>query len=231
MKLIITFYLVVLSALYGTAQQAPVLLKPARVFDGENMHDNWVVLVIGNYIVQSGEMKFKLPAGTKVIDLPGCTVLPGLIEGHSHLFLHAYNETLWNDQVLKESRAERTARAVNHARENLMAGFTMVRDLGTEGAMYDDVGIKTAIEKGVIPGPRLIVATRAIVAKGSYGPRPESADVEFPQGAAEVGNINEMENEVRRQIRKGADVIKVYADFSWGWSKYIIKDPQYHKYT
>jgi imidazolonepropionase-like amidohydrolase len=216
MKLIITFYLVVLSALYGTAQQAPVLLKPARVFDGENMYDNWVVLVKGNSIVQAGEMKFQLPAGTKVIDLPGCTVLPGLIEGHSHLFLHAYNETLWNDQVLKESRAERTARAVNHARENLMAGFTMVRDLGTEGAMYDDAGLKTAIEKGVIPGPRLIVATRAIVAKGSYGPKPESADVEFPQGAAEVGNINEMENEVRTQIRKGADVIKVYADFSWG---------------
>jgi imidazolonepropionase-like amidohydrolase len=216
MKLMIAFCLVFITAISGMAQQSPVLLKPARVFDGENMHDNWVVLVNGDSITRTGEMKFKLSADTRVIELPGCTLLPGLIEGHSHLYLHPYNETPWNDQVLKESRAERTARAVNHARANLMAGFTTVRDLGTEGAMYDDAGLKTAIEKGVIPGPRMIVATRAIVAKGSYGPKPESADIEFPQGAAEVGNINEMENEVRTQIRKGADVIKVYADFNWG---------------
>ncbi|MEI9912833.1 MAG: amidohydrolase family protein [Bacteroidota bacterium] len=78
--------------------------------------------------------------------------MPGLIEGHSHLFLHPYNETAWDDQVLKESRAERTARAVNHAKATLMAGFTTVRDLGTEGALYDDAGLKKAIEKGVIPG-------------------------------------------------------------------------------
>ena len=157
-----------------------------------------------------------MPTGSQVIELKGCTLLPGLIEGHSHLFLHPYDETTWDDQVLKESRAERTARAVEHAKATLMAGFTTVRDLGTEGSMYDDVGLKTAIEKGVVPGPRMICATRAIVAKGTYGPKSPSPDVVLPQGAAEVANINELENEVRTQISKGADVVKIYADYRWG---------------
>jgi len=148
--------------------------------------------------------------------LKGMTVLPGLIEGHSHLFLHPYNETKWDDQVLKESRAERTARAVNHAKATLMAGFTTVRDLGTEGAMYDDVGLKHAIEKGVVPGPRMIVATRAIVTKGSYGPKSDNSDIDLPQGAAEVSGPEELNREVRTQIGKGADLIKMYADYRWG---------------
>src|SRR5215216_6166223 len=156
------------------------LLKPDRVFDGEQMHNDWIVLVKGNKIEAAGAMNFKLPANTRIIELKGSTLLPGLIEGHSHLFLHPYNEVSWNDQVIKESRAERTARAVNHARATLMAGFTTVRDLGTEGALYDDAGLKTAIEKGIIPGPRMIIATRAIVARGSYAPRPENADLEYP---------------------------------------------------
>src|SRR5258705_8893716 len=198
------------------AQDKYILLKPDRVFDGETMQTGWVVLVKNNKIEQAGSMMFKLPAGTEVIELPGATLLPGLIEGHSHLFLHPYNETSWDDQVLKESRAERTARAVNHAKETLMAGFTTVRDLGTEGAMYDDVGLKKAIEKGGIPGPRMIVSTRAIVVKGTYGPKSESPDVVLPQGAAEVSNIDELENEVRTEISKGADFIKMYADYRWG---------------
>jgi imidazolonepropionase-like amidohydrolase len=143
------------------------------------------------------------------------TLLPGLIEGHSHLFLHPYNETSWDDQVLKESRAERTARAVTHAQATLMAGFTTVRDLGTEGAMYDDVGLKKTIEKGVVPGPRMICATRAIVARGAYGPKSPSPDIVLPQGAAEVSGVEEMGSEVRTQINKGADLIKVYADYYW----------------
>jgi imidazolonepropionase-like amidohydrolase len=161
-------------------------------------------------------MNFKLPAGSQIIELPGATLLPGLIEGHSHLFLHPYNETSWDDQVLKESRAERTARAVEHAKATLMAGFTTVRDLGTEGSMYDDVGLKMVIEKGVVPGPRMICATRAIVAKGTYGPKSESPDVVLPQGAAEVAGIEDLTNEVRTEISKGADVIKIYADYRWG---------------
>src|SRR5271169_782445 len=156
----------VLSLTYCSAQQTDkyILLKPDKVFDGEQMQTNWVVLVKNNRIEEAGNMNFKLPAGAEVIELKGMTLLPGLIEGHSHLFLHPYNETSWDDQVLKESRAERTARAVTHARAELLAGFTTTRDLGTEGAMYDDVGLKEAIDKGVIPGPHMIVATRAIVA-------------------------------------------------------------------
>lgn len=179
------------------------------------MHNNWSVLVKNNVIEQVGMVQ-NPPAGTEIINLAGTTLMPGMIEGHSHLFLHPYNETSWNDQVLKESRAERTARAVNHAKATLLAGFTTVRDLGTEGAMYDDAGLKKAIEKGVIPGPRMIVATRAIVAKGTYGPKSESPDVILPQGAAEVAGIEDLTDEVRTQISKGADVIKIYADYRWG---------------
>ena len=211
-------YLVI--ALFFTIESFPqspfILLKPARVFDGEQMHTDWVVLVQNDTIVQAGPMRFKLPGDTKIIELPNTTLLPGLIEGHSHLYLHPYNETPWDDQVLKESRAERTARAVNHAKATLLAGFTTVRDLGTEGAAYDDVGLKKTIEKGLIPGPRMIVATKAIVAKGTYAPKSVSADIELHQGAAEVSNINEMRNEVRTQIGKGADLIKIYADYRWG---------------
>ncbi|MGZ3923000.1 MAG: amidohydrolase family protein [Flavisolibacter sp.] len=192
------------------------LLKADRIFDGESMHTGWVVLVHGNKIEAVGGMSFKLPSNTRVIDLKGTTLLPGLIEGHSHLFLHPYNEVSWNDQVLRESRAERTARAVVHADSTLLAGFTTVRDLGTEGAMYDDVGLKTAIEKGIVPGPRMIVATRAIVARGAYGPKYDNPDLDLPQGAAEAGNINELEDEVREQISKGADVVKIYADYRVG---------------
>ena len=180
------------------------------------MHHDWVVLVKGNKIENAGSMNFKLPSNTRVIELKGTTLLPGLIEGHSHLFLHPYNETSWNDQVLKESRAERTARAVNHAKATLMAGFTTVRDLGTEGAMYDDVGLKTAIDKGIIPGPRMIVATRAIVAKGTYGPNYNNPDVDFFQGAEEVAGLEELSKALRTQMGKGADVIKIYADYRYG---------------
>lgn len=198
------------------------ILMPDRVFDGETMHSDWIVIVQGNKIVQAGPLDVKPGKYSRVIKLKGTTLLPGLIEGHSHLFLHPYNETSWNDQVLTESRAERLARAVVHAKVTLMAGFTTERDLGTEGSMYDDAGLKTAIEKNIIPGPRLIVATRAIVAKGAYGPNLYNADIDLPQGAAEVGNIQEMEKEVRIQLSKGADVIKIYADYRQGPDKKVV---------
>jgi imidazolonepropionase-like amidohydrolase len=142
--------------------------------------------------------------------------MPGMIEGHAHLFLHPYNETSWNDQVLKESRVERTARAVEHARQTLMAGFTSLRDLGTEGAMYDDVSLKKIIDKGLIPGPRMLVATRAIVATGAYGPKGETPEQEPVKGAAEAGNAEELLKEARTEIGKGADLIKIYADYRVG---------------
>ena len=193
------------------------LLRPDRVFDGEQMHEGWQVLVHGRLIEAAGPAgSIKAPAGAVVMDLKGATLLPGLIEGHSHLFLHPYNEVSWNDQVLKESRAERVARATVHARATLLAGFTTTRDLGTEGAGYDDVGLKQAIDKGVIPGPHILCATRAIVATGSYGPRELSYDVESPHGAAEADGLEGLTKEVRTQIGKGADLIKVYADYRWG---------------
>ena len=199
-----------------------ILLKPDRVFDGETMHAGWVVLIKHDTIAAAGPIQFKLPAGTTIIELKNTTLLPGLIEGHAHLFLHPYNETPWDEQVLKESRAERTARAVNNAKATLLAGFTTLRDLGTEGAMYDDAGLKTAIEKGVIPGPRILIATRAIVAKGTYGPNPENPDVDCIKGAEEVTGMESMASAVRTQIGKGADLIKIYADYRYGVNKEAV---------
>ena len=212
-------FCLLLVVLFATSLQAQkeeyILLKGDRVFDGENMHEGWSVLIKNN-LVEAVGMISNLPANTVVKNYPGCTIMPGLIEGHSHLFLHPYNETPWDNQVLNESRAERMARAVNHSNATLMAGFTTVRDLGTEGAMYDDDGLKKAIEKGIIRGPRMIIASRAIVAGGTYGPKSESADITLVQGAAEVSNAAEMAKEVRTQIAAGADVIKIYADYRWG---------------
>src|SRR6201996_5538744 len=193
------------------------LLKPDRVFDGQQMHAGWVVLIKGSRIEALGEAKdVTPPSSAKVIDLKGLTLMPGMIEGHSHMFLHPYNEVSWDDQVLTESRAERTARAVVHARETLMAGFTTTRDLGTEGAGYDDVGLKTAIEKGVIPGPRMLVATRAIVATGSYGPKVLVSEADVIKGGEETDGVDGISHTVRSQIGHGADIVKIYVDYRWG---------------
>ena len=202
---------------YTTFAQQPTryLLKADRLFDGEQMHTGWSVLVTGNRIDAVGVIN-DVPAGVKLISLPGTTLMPGMIEGHSHLFLHPYNETPWDEQVLNESRTERNARAVIHAQATLMAGFTTVRDLGTEGVFYDDAALKKIIAKGIVPGPRIIASTKAIVATGTYGPRSLNPEFDYPQGAAEVGNVAEMVSEVRSQIAKGADVIKIYADYGGG---------------
>ncbi|SNR57658.1 Imidazolonepropionase [Hymenobacter mucosus] len=203
------------------AQNAPaastaLLLRPAAVFDGETLHQGWGVLVEGDKIKAAGPAgQLAVPAGARTLELPGLTLLPGLIEGHSHLLLHPYNEASWNDQVLLESQAMRVARATAHARATLEAGFTTARDLGTEGADYADVGLKQAIDHGIIPGPRLLVATRALVATGSYGPK-LSVDVDVPQGAQEADGTDGIIRAVREPIGKGADIIKVYADYRWG---------------
>ena len=194
--------------------ESSLLLKPAAVFDGQEMHQGWSVLVIGDRIAAVGA-DLAAPADARTIELPNETLLPGMIEGHSHMFLHPYNETSWNEQVTNESLALRTARATVHARKTLEAGFTTARDLGTEGAGYADVGLKQAIDAGIIPGPRLIVATRAIVASGSYGPK-YASELEVPQGAEEASGVEECIRVARAQIGKGADVVKVYADYRWG---------------
>nr|WP_251047243.1 amidohydrolase family protein [Hymenobacter sp. ISL-91] len=198
------------------APPTSLLLRPAAVFDGQTLHPGWAVLTEGDKIKAVGPAaQLAAPAGTRTLELPGLTLLPGLIEGHSHLLLHPYNETSWNDQVLLESQALRVARATAHARATLAAGFTTARDLGSEGAGYADVGLKQAIDRGLIPGPRLLVATRALVATGSYGPK-LSVDVDVPQGAQEADGTDNLIRAVREQIGKGADIIKVYADYRWG---------------
>lgn len=195
--------------------QEVLLLRPARVFDGVDPrpHEGWSVLVRGDRIAAAGPA-IAAPPGARVMALPGQTLLPGLIEGHSHLFLHPYNETSWDDQVLHEPLALRTARATVAARATLMAGFITVRDLGTEGAGYADVGLKQAIDEGIVPGPRMLVATRALVATGAYGPKGFEPGVAVPQGAEEADG-EELVRAVRRQIAAGADVVKLYADYRW----------------
>ncbi|MGH7593809.1 MAG: amidohydrolase family protein [Gemmatimonadales bacterium] len=199
----------------------PTLLLPARVWDGSNTrpHEGWGVLVRGTQIAAVGpRSELNAPANATIIDLPNTTLVPGLIEAHSHLFLHPYNETSWDDQVLHEPVALRVARAVNHARATLMAGFTTVRDLGTEGAGYSDVGLKMAINQGIVPGPRMFVATRAIVGWGEYGPKGFSTEHvdDIPQGAEEASGMESLAHIVRDQIKHGADWIKLYADYRWG---------------
>lgn len=205
----------------GAAADSTFVLKPARVWtDGEPVHTGWVVVVEGNHIRAAGpEKAVEAPAGAQVVELPETTLLPGLMDAHSHLFLHPYNETSWNDQVLKEPVAYRTLRAGVQAKATLMAGFTTLRDLGTEGADYSDVALKRAIDDGLIPGPRLFVATRAIVATGAYGPAPRSLRPDIcctPQGAEEASGVPDMIRVTREQAGRGADWIKVYADYRWG---------------
>jgi imidazolonepropionase-like amidohydrolase len=191
------------------------ILRPARVFDGESMHEAWAVRVRGDRIEAAGPAS-SITGGTAVVDLPGTTLMPGLVEGHSHVLLHPYNETPWNDQVAHESVGVRIARATNHLRDTLMAGFTTIRDLGTEGAGYSDVELKQAVDQGIIPGPRMIVVTRAIVATGSYGPKGYSLEWgHVPQGAEEADG-SDLIRVVRDQIGHGADWIKIYADYRWG---------------
>ena len=194
---------------------AVTVLRPARVFDGESMHEGWAVRVRGERIDAAGPASAVADSGATVVDLPGLTLMPGLIEGHSHVLLHPYNETSWNDQVLHESLGLRIARATNHLRATLQAGFTTIRDLGTEGAGYADVELKQAVDQGIIPGPRMLTTTRAIVATGSYGPKGFALQWQVPQGAEEADGAS-LVRVVRDQIGHGADWIKVYADYRWG---------------
>ena len=219
--LIASLMLLVAAAVGLSAQNPPaaepgaVVLRPARVFDGETMHEGWAVRVAGERIEAAGPAASVPAANARLIDLAGLTLTPGLVEGHSHLLLHPYNEAQWEFQVAHEPLALRTARAVNHLRATLLAGFTTVRDLGTEGAGYADVGLRQAVEDGIVPGPRVLASTRAIVATGAYDPKfvPEW---NAPQGAEEADGVESITRVVSSQIGKGADWIKFYADYRWG---------------
>jgi len=211
--------IVVLLAVESVAQapvSQPIVLRPARVFDGDSIRENWAVVVRADKIERVGPAAtLNIPADARTIDLPGMTLLPGLIEAHSHVLLHPYSETSWNDQVAHEALALRVARATNHLRNTLLAGFTTIRDLGTEGAGYADVGLRDAVAQGIIPGPRMLAVTRAIVATGSYAPKGYAPEWRVPQGAEEADGVDSLIRVVRDQIGKGADWIKVYADYSW----------------
>ena len=206
-----------LGALVGRPAGGQSVLVPDQVFDGTTMQRGWIVVVEGNQIKAAGPRAgVTVPRGAVERRLTGMTLLPGLIEGHSHILLHPYNEAPWTDQVLKEPLAVRISRATVHAKNTLLAGFTTIRDLGTEGADYADVGLKQAIEEGIIPGPRMLVTTRAIVATGSYAPKGFDPRWAVPQGAEEADGVDALTRVVRSQIGKGADWIKVYADYRWG---------------
>jgi imidazolonepropionase-like amidohydrolase len=219
-RLFLTFGIAWLINLPAQGQDSsPILLRPARVFDGVSLepHEGWAVLVRGEKIEAVGPAdKIEPPAGARTIALPNATLLPGLIDAHTHVLLHPYNEATWNDQVLKEPLALRVSRANNHLRAILNSGFTTIRDLGTEGAGYADVGLKHALEQKIIPGPRMLVTTRAIVATGSYGPKGFAPEFYVPQGAEEADGVDALTRIVRDQIGKGADWIKVYADAAMG---------------
>lgn len=207
----------ILLFLWGVLSNAQYILVPDRVFDGEEIHSDWIVAVYENKIVYAGpETGLKRVNAYQRKELKGMTLLPGIIEGHSHILLHPYNETEWNDQVLKESSAERAVRATVHAKKSLMAGVTTMRDLGSEGAGYTDVYIKKTIDDGIIPGPRLLVAGPAIVATGAYGPKGFHEGVTVPLGAIPVSGEAEAIKEVRDQMGGGANLIKIYADYRWG---------------
>jgi imidazolonepropionase-like amidohydrolase len=213
MKTLFQFILIVF-ALPAIAQS--YYIKADRVFDGEQMQTAWAVISKDDKIITVGpQSTLSVPKGATVISFPNSTLMPGLIEGHSHLFLYPYNITDWDTQVLKETDAYRTARATVHAKQTLLAGFTTARDLGTEGAGYADVALKRAIDEGIIPGPRLLVAGRAIVATGSYGPKGYDHDQQIMLGA-EPADGDALIRVVRDQIGKGADFIKIYADYRWG---------------
>jgi imidazolonepropionase-like amidohydrolase len=218
---LLTLALFVVAATIGISAQNPptdtraIVLRPARVFDGETMHEGWAVRVVGERIDAAGPAASFGAGNARVVDLAGLTLTPGLVEGHSHILLHPYNEAAWEFQVAHEPLALRTARAVNHLRATLLAGFTTIRDLGTEGAGYADVGLRDAVDQGIIPGPRVLASTRAIVATGAYDPKfvPEW---NAPQGAEEADGIESMTRVVSSQIGKGANWIKFYADYRWG---------------
>ncbi|MDE2462306.1 MAG: amidohydrolase family protein [Alphaproteobacteria bacterium] len=196
-----------------------ILIRPGRIWcgDGRPAQTGLCLLVDGARIAHIGPSS-PAPQNCDIIDLPQATLLPGLIDAHSHLFLYPYNQTSWDDQVLKEAEAYRTIRAVRHAHATLLSGFTALRELGTEGAGYADVALKRAIDEGLVPGPRLKVSTRAIVASGCYGPRRAffRPDCCIPQGAEEVSGTDAIVRAVRQQASYGADWIKLYADYRVG---------------
>ena len=191
-----------------------LLLTNVRVLDVESgeISEESDVRISGGEISEIGT-SLESKENEESIDLSGKFLLPGLMDLHSHLLLHPYDEATWNDQVLKESLGLRTIRGTVHARKTLEAGFTTIRELGTEGAGFADVAIRDAINRGMIPGPRVLTATRALVTSGGYGPSGFDPRFNIPKGAQQADGVGEVRRATREQIAAGADWIKVYADY------------------
>jgi imidazolonepropionase-like amidohydrolase len=200
----------------------PLLMTGGHILDpeGHQWIDGSAILARDGRIESIGP-GVAAPADAKVLDLKGLYIIPGLMDLHTHLLLHPYDETSWNDQVLKESLELRTIRATAAAKATLLAGFTTIRELGTEGAGFADVALREATGgnglgppvHAIIPGPRIFTATRALVATGSYGPAGFDPRWTVPKGAQEADGPDGLRKAVRGQIAAGADWVKLYADY------------------
>ena len=231
--LIIVTSLLQTTALAQTTQPPKVVfIRAGRLIDvrAGRVLENQGILVEGERIKMVGPIatvEKTVPSTAQVIDLLKSTVLPGLADCHTHVLLQGdITAADYDEQLLKESIPYRTIRATVAARTGLMNGFTVMRDLETEGAMYADVDVKTAINRGVIPGPRMFVSTRAFSATGMYPLLGYSWELKMPEGVQIVDGADNIRRAVREQVKYGADWIKFYAD-----RRYYVKDGALHSWV
>ena len=205
-----------------------IAVRAGRLFDGtEKLAANQVILINGNRIAKVGPAEqVQVPAEAEVVDLRHATVLPGLIDAHTHVF---GNGPDFDNQILRDSYQYRTLTALANAQKDLMAGFTTLRDLKTLGAMYSDVDLRNAIDRGIVTGPRMQVATRGIQATGGFIMRGYSPEVPLPSALQVVDSPWAAREAVRDQVAHDADLIKVYAayDFHFSSDGKIVSPPTF----
>src|SRR5579863_6446832 len=215
----------------SSSNDANTIIRAGTLIDGASATPlkNQLIVIKGDRIVKVSAASAQIPAGATVIDISNATVLPGLIDSHTHIFLQGEDPAKggYDANILMQPLALRAARATVSARRALEQGFTTLRDLETEGAGYGDVGIKQAIEAGYIPGPRLFVATRAISTTGGYPLEGYAPELEMPKGAQIVDGPVEARKAAREQLAHGADWIKVYMTHrSWvGKTGELVSQP------